>query len=419
MPFVISPMQCAIITIGDEILIGKTIDTNSAWLGRKLNDLGFDIRQIHSISDKPKEIVRALDESLEKTDLVVLTGGLGPTNDDLTKKTLLEYFGGELLLDQEILDRLEGYFKGRKIPMLEVHRQQAFQPSSSKKLINNFGSASGMWFEKDNKVIISLPGVPYETKGIMREYGFDALTAHFELPTIYHRTILTWGKGESIIAQKIEKWEEEANASGLKIAYLPSVGLVKIRISGIGDDEGIKIRVDKKAEELYQIIPRYIFGENGDSLELITGKILREKGLTVATAESCTGGYLAHKFTSVSGSSDYFKGSLIAYANDVKEKVLGVSIKDIEKYGVVSEEVVKQMAENVRMLMNSDYGIATSGIAGPDGGSDEIPVGTIWIAIASKSSVNAKLLRLGTRRINNIMTTSIICLGSLLQEMQK
>jgi len=412
-------MQCSIITIGDEILIGQTIDTNSAWLGRKLNDLGFDIRQIHSVSDKPDEIVRVLEESLERADLVVITGGLGPTNDDLTKKTLVNYFGGELVLDQEILDRLEGYFKGRGLRMLEVHRQQAYQPNNAKKLINNFGSASGMWFEKDHKVIISLPGVPYETKGIMREYGFDALKAHFDLPTIYHRTVLTWGRGESMIAQKIEKWEEEAIQSGLRVAYLPSVGMVKIRVSGIGDDDSIKVLVDQKTEELYQLIPAYIFGENGDSLELIAGKLLLEKGLSVATAESCTGGYLAHKLTSIPGSSEYFKGSVIAYSNEVKENVLKVSKNDLKEYGAVSEEVVKQMAENVRNLLKCDYGIATSGIAGPEGGSKEKPVGTIWIAIASESGVNAKLLRLGTRRINNIMTTSIICLGRLLQEMQK
>jgi len=413
------PMQCAIITIGDEILIGKTIDTNSAWLGRKINDLGFEIRQIHSISDKPEEINRVLDESLQQADLVVITGGLGPTNDDLTKKTLVNYFGSELVLDQEILDRLEDYFSKRGMDMLEVHRQQAYQPSNAKKLINNYGSASGMWFEKDNKVIISLPGVPYETKGIMREYGFDALQSHFDLPTIYHRTILTWGRGESAIAKKIENWEEDAKNSGLSIAYLPSVGMVKIRVSGIGDDKGVKSLVDKSVEELYQIIPSYIFGENGDSLELIVGKLLREKGLTLATAESCTGGYLAHKITTISGSSDYFKGSIIAYSNEVKENVLKVNKSDLEEHGAVSKSVVMQMAENVREILNSDYGIATSGIAGPDGGSEEKPVGTIWIAIASEKGVNAKLLRLGTRRINNIMTTSIICLGRLLQEMQK
>lgn len=411
-------MKCAIITIGDEILIGQTIDTNSAWLGGKLNNLGFEIRQIHSISDKPGEIIRVLEESLTKADLIVLTGGLGPTNDDLTKKTLVSYFGSKLVLDQEILDRLEAYFERRGIKMHEVHRQQAFQPDNAKKLINNFGSASGMWFEKDNKVIISLPGVPYETKGIMSEYGFDALKAHFDLPTIYHRTVLTWGKGESVIAEKIEKWEEEAKESGLRIAYLPSIGMVKIRVSGIGDDKRIKELVDQKADALYQIIPKYIFGENGETLEMITGNVLREKGLTVATAESCTGGYLAHKFTSVPGSSDYFKGSVIAYSNEVKEKVLKVSKDDLETYGAVSEIVVKQMAENVRKLMNCDVGIATSGIAGPEGGSDEKPVGTIWIAIASESGVNTRLLRLGKHRINNIKTTSIVCLGSLLQEIQ-
>jgi nicotinamide-nucleotide amidase len=412
-------MQCEIITIGDEILIGQTIDTNSAWLGRKLNELGFEIRQIHSVSDKPNEIIRALDQALTLVDLVVITGGLGPTNDDLTKKTLVDYFGGELVLDQEILDRLEAYFTHRGVQMLEAHRQQAYQPSKSRKLINNFGSASGMWFEKDEKVIISLPGVPYETKGIMRDFGFEAVQEYFNLPTIYHRTLLTWGRGESVIAKKIEDWEREVSEEGLKVAYLPSIGMVKIRISGVGSGDRIKKRIDKRAEELYSLLPNYIFGEDGDAIEEIVGKALKKNDLTVATAESCTGGHLAHKITSIPGSSDYFLGSIIAYSNSVKENLLKVRKIDIEKHSAVSESVVKQMAENVRELFGSDFGIATTGIAGPDGGNNENPVGTIWIAIASESGVNAKLLRLGTRRINNIITTSIICLGRLLQEIQK
>lgn len=411
-------MNCAIITIGDEILIGQTVDTNSAWLGRKLNELGMDILQIMSIQDKEYEIVRALDYGLDRVDLIIVTGGLGPTNDDITKYTLSKYFDTELEIDKEVLDRIERYFISRNLSMLEAHKHQALLPKKAQKLINNFGSASGMWFEKEGKVVISLPGVPYEVKGIMREFGFKKLQDHFDLPEIYHRTILTWGRGESYIAKIISDWEEKATESGLKIAFLPSVGQVKIRISGNTQNKGQISLINRAADELYTLIPELIFGEDFDSIEKKLGEVLRQKKKSLATAESCTGGYIAHLLTKVPGSSDYFKGSVIAYSNEVKEKVLNVSASSIQKEGAVSEIVVKQMAENARILFNTDYAIATSGIAGPDGGSDEKPVGMIWIAIASKKGTYSKCLQLGTRRLNNIFVASIVCLGKLLKEMQ-
>ena len=411
-------MFASIITIGDEILIGQTVDTNSAWLGKKLTQIGVELRQVHSISDSPTEIIRSLDEALLISDLVIITGGLGPTNDDLTKKTLVDYFRTSLVLDTEILEKIEDYFNSRKLTLLDVHRQQALLPANAEKLINNYGSASGMWFEKNDKVIISLPGVPIEMKGIMREFGLERIKEHFHLPNRYHRTILTWGRGESFIAEKISEWEEKCKRDNVSIAYLPSAGLVKIRISKQGDEEDVEELVNAKAEELYALIPNYIFGEDEERLEEKVGEILRSKKLTLATAESCTGGYLAHMLTSVSGSSDYFKGSVVSYSNEIKEQILDVSSDLLQEKGAVNKEVVKQMASNVRAKFKVDIAIATTGYAGPEGGDEDFPVGSIWIAIASEKGVNTKLLRFGNKRLNNIKVSSIVCLGRLLKEIQ-
>jgi nicotinamide-nucleotide amidase len=412
-------MFASIITIGDEILLGQTIDTNSAWLGKNLSEIGMELRQTLSISDSPDEIFRALDLSLELSDLVIITGGLGPTNDDLTKKTLVDYFGSKLVLNEEVLAEIESYFSDRKLSIFDVHRQQAMLPENAEKLSNNYGTASGMWFEKDGKIIISLPGVPNEMKGIMSDYGLDKVADYFRLPTIYYRTVLTWGRGESFIASKIEEWEQACVQEGIKVAYLPSEGMVKIRVSQKGEELKVKEKVDQKVAELYQLIPNYIFGENTDRLEEKVGAILRDNNLTVASAESCTGGYIAHLLTSVPGSSDYFRGSIVAYSNEIKESLLGISPDLIKEKGEVSEEVAIQMASNIRTKMGTNYGIATTGYAGPEGGNDRFPVGSIWIAIASESAVKTKLLRFGKSRKRNIKVSSIICLGRLLKEIQE
>lgn len=411
-------MFASIITIGDEILIGQTVDTNSAWLGKKLTQIGVELRQVHSISDSPEEIVRSLDESLQISDLVIITGGLGPTNDDLTKITLVDYFETTLVVDQEVLDKIEDYFNSRKLTLLDVHRHQALLPANAEKLINDHGSATGMWFTKENKVIISLPGVPNEMKGIMRDFGLEKIKCHFHLPTRYHRTILTWGRGESFIAEKISEWEKGCKKDGVGIAYLPSAGMVKIRISKQGNNEDVEALVNTKAKELYALIPHYIYGEDEEKLEEKVGEILREKKLTLATGESCTGGYLAHMITSVAGSSDYFKGSVISYTNEIKEQLLDVSPDLLKEKGAVSEDVVMEMASNIRTKFNVDIAISTSGYAGPEGGDEVFPVGSIWIAIASEKGVNTKLLRFGNKRLNNIKVSSIVCLGRLLKEIQ-
>jgi len=409
-------MRCSIITIGDEILIGQTIDTNSAWLGKRLNLMGFEMVNILTIQDIPERITGALDGVGADIDLVIITGGLGPTNDDLTKQTLADYFGSQLVMNQGILKRIEDFFADRGLPMLDVNRQQAMLPDNANILTNNYGSAAGMWFENENTVFISLPGVPFEMKGIMNDFGFDAIKTHFNLSFIYNRTVLTWGMAESFLADKLEDWEHNLRNSGLKLAYLPSPGMVKLRITGAGDSNGVQQLVDKYAEEVYQLLPGKVFGEGTDSMEKRVGELLKQNKLTLSTAESCTGGYLAHLITSIPGSSEYYKGTIVSYSNDVKNFSLGVNSEDLEKYGAVSEEVVKQMAENIRKIMNTDYGIATSGIAGPEGGTAEKPVGTVWVAVSSAGNTKTRLLHLGKHRLNNIRISSIWAMGLLTKE---
>jgi len=409
-------MRCSIITIGDEILIGQTIDTNSAWLGERLNALGLVMVSILTIQDEPKQIIRALNGVGEDIDLVIITGGLGPTNDDLTKQTLTKYFSSKLVMNDEILQRIVNFFADRGLPMLEVNRQQAMLPDKAKILSNNYGSAAGMWFEKNKTVFISLPGVPFEMKGIMNDFGFDNIKAHFNLPFIYNRTVLTWGTAESFLADKLSDWEQRLRNSGLKLAYLPSPGMVKLRITGAGESNGVRALVDKYADEVYHLLQGKVFGEGRDTMEKKVGELLKNKKLTLSTAESCTGGYLAHLLTSIPGSSEYYKGTIVSYSNNIKTSMLHVNASDIEKQGAVSEEVVKQMAQNIREKMNTDYGIATSGIAGPDGGTEEKPVGTVWVAISSDARTKTKLLHLGKHRLNNIRMASMWALGMLMKE---
>jgi len=409
-------MKCEIITIGDEILIGQTIDTNSAWLGENLNGIGLEVVRIVTIQDVPKRITEALDSVAEDIDLVVITGGLGPTQDDLTKQTLTRYFNGKLVMHKKTLARIEDFFESRGLPMLDVNARQALLPDNALILTNNFGSASGMWFTKNNRVFISLPGVPFEMKGIMNDFGFKQIKAHFKLPFIFNRTILTWGYAESFLAEKLKPWETELRDSGLGLAYLPSPGMVKLRISTKSKDKTIKQKVNEFAEKLYLIIPHRIFGEGKDTLEKKTGELLRLKKKTLSIAESCTGGYLSHLITSVPGCSDYYKGGVISYSNEIKERILKINPGDLNEYGAVSEQVVGQMAKQVRKLMKTDFGLATSGIAGPEGGTEEKPVGSIWIAVSSGKGLKTKLLHLGNHRLNNIRISSLNAMGMLLGE---
>ncbi len=405
-------MNAEIITIGDEILIGQTVDTNSAWLGEKFLEIGVRVRQITSIQDKKEHIVKALDETLKRADVIILTGGLGPTKDDITKYTLAEYFNTELVIYKEVLAAIEDYFTKRGREMLQTNIDQAKLPKDCRIIRNYNGTASGMWFEKEGKIIISMPGVPYEMKAMMENEVIPSLKERFNLPTIYKKTVLIQGIGESFIVDRIKDWEEDVEKLNIDLAYLPSPGLVKVRLMATGNDENI-LNINQKAEELYNRMQPYAFGYNVDSLQQLVGKMLLEKNATLSTAESCTGGNIARLITSVSGSSNYYLGSIVSYANEVKSNELGVDENIIEKHGAVSQQVVEQMAKGILQKLNSDYSIATSGIAGPDGGTEEKPVGTVWIAIADKNSVYSKKFTFGDNRERNIILSSLTALNLL------
>jgi nicotinamide-nucleotide amidase len=410
-------IKAQIITIGDEILIGQITDTNSVFISQKMNETGITVTKKVAVADKENEIIRAMDEALQESDVVLMTGGLGPTKDDITKTTICKFFGVSLRFDEASYQNITALFKSRGREVSELNRKQAEVPANCRVIPNLRGTAPGMWFEKDSSVLISMPGVPQEMKAIMDESIIPLLKEKFKTPFIYHKNILTQGIGESMLAELIEGWENKL-PPGIKLAYLPSVGQVRLRLSATGADKNeVLKKVSEQVEALKKIAGKFIYGYDDDTLEKIIGIRLREKNKTVCTAESCTGGFIAHKITSVPGSSDYFKGSVVAYANEVKEKILSVPAKLISEHGAVSEDVVKKMAENARKVLNTDFSIACSGIAGPDGGTDEKPVGTVWIAVASSSGVKAKLLQLGTGRLKVIEETALNALNMLRKEM--
>jgi nicotinamide-nucleotide amidase len=411
-------MKAEIITIGDELLIGQTIDTNSAWIGEQLNLSGVQIYQITSISDDKQHIKQAIKNAESRVDLILITGGLGPTRDDITKNTLCEYFDTHLEMNREILERIEGYFTARGIEVLEVNRQQAALPAAAKIVPNYLGTASGMWFEKDGKVIISMPGVPYEMKAMMETTIIPMVGNYFQTSTILKKTVLTQGMGESSLALRIQDWESSLRGDGLELAYLPSPGLVKLRVTArehVVEDAALKL--DGYLLELHQLIPDLIFGYSGDTLESVVGQLLLKKNAKLATAESCTGGYIAHLITSIPGSSAYFEGTVVSYSNEIKSNVLGVNMADIEANGAVSEPVVRQMAEGVRAKLKADYSIATSGIAGPDGGTEEKPVGTVWIAVSTPEKTIAKKFLIGKDRERNVRISAIKGLDMLRRQL--
>lgn len=410
-------MLAEIITIGDELLIGQTVDTNSAWIGEQLSLIGIRVHQISSITDDEQHIIDALDEAKKRVNIVIMTGGLGPTKDDITKHTLCKYFNTELELNNSILEHLKERYAQFKVPFNESNQGQALLPKSSIILPNTRGSASGMWFEENNVVFISLPGVPYEMKGILTDEGFPKLVTHFETPNVIHKTIRTIGIPESKLAQTLEEWEYSLKENDLKLAYLPSPGFVRLRISGF-DNNGLKEAIiQKKIEELPNLIGNAIYGQEKETLEDVIGKLLTMQNKTISIAESCTGGNIAKTLTNISGSSTYFMGSIVSYANDVKINLLNVSEEDIKSHGAVSQTVVEQMAKSTRTLMRTDYAISTSGIAGPTGGSDEKPVGTVWIAVASaEKTISKKFLMPYNNRERNIAVSSSFALNLLRTE---
>ena len=421
MPTTTFNMRAEIITIGDEILIGQIVDTNSAWMAQKLNLAGIKIKQISSVSDDRQHILDALNEAKDRADLILITGGLGPTKDDITKNTLAEYFKTGFRLDQEALENVKRIFSKYKAPLLETNIKQAEVLENCITLLNLNGTAPGMWIEHENKIYVSMPGVPFEMMYMMEEQVIPRIKKSFNLPVILHYTILTAGIGESILAEKIESVEDSL-PEHIKLAYLPKLGTVRIRLSGNGQNEDhLKQEISVYAKRIVDLVSEFVMAENDTPIEKVIMDFMESHNLTLSIAESCTGGYISHQFTQHPGSSKVFLGGAITYSNSLKMSLLGVSKETLINYGAVSEETVKEMAEGAHSAFHSDYSIAVSGIAGPDGGTEEKPVGTIWIAITGKTKTIARKYNFGNKRIQNIersATTALILLYKLMKEEQ-
>ncbi len=417
-------MNVEIINIGDELLIGQVVNTNAAWMAEQLSLSGFSVIQVSVIRDERAHILNALAEAEKRAPIILISGGIGPTLDDITKQTLCEYFNTHLIFSEDAYHDVEAIFARRGYKVTELNRQQAELPESCKEIPNKLGTARGMWFEKERHgegktIFVSMPGVPFEMKAMMTDSVIPALKETFSTPFIYHKTILTQGVGESFLAAQIEEWEK-ALPPFIKLAYLPQPGIVRLRLTGNAPDEQqIRNEVDAEVARLYQLIPEYIFGEDDDTLELVIGKILRKKGASLCTAESCTGGYIAHLITSIPGSSDYFKGSIVAYSNEAKMNLLNITEESIITNGAVSKQVVEQMAASARIKFNSYYSIATSGIAGPTGGTETKPVGTVWIAIATPDGVQAQSFLFGDSRERNIRRAALQALAMIRKEIAR
>ena len=406
-------MIADIINIGDELLIGQVINTNASWLAGKLNSIGIKVRQITAISDSADHITNAIDEAFVHSDLVILTGGLGPTKDDITKYTLAAYFNSPLVMHEPTLQHVEHFFiqRGRKIT--ELNRKQAEIPACCEPLPNSNGTAPGMWFEKDSKILISVPGVPYEMKALCEDHILPRLAAMINGDVIIHKTVLTHGIGESFLADLIAAWEDNL-PSNLRLAYLPQPGIVRLRLTATGNHKsGLEEMLANQIEQLKKIIPDVIFGYDSDTLEQVTGGLLKQSGTTLCTAESCTGGYLAHMITKVPGSSGYFMGSSITYSNELKISLLGVNPGLLDLHGAVSREVVEAMAVSAKEKLQATYALATSGIAGPTGGTPDKPVGTVWIALAGPKGVESRHFLFGSHRERNIHITALAALNLL------
>lgn len=414
-------MKATIITIGDEILIGQVVDTNSAYIARKLNEIGVEVHEIISIHDQKKHILNGLKIAEESSDIILMTGGLGPTKDDITKQTLCAFFNDKMVLNKEVLTHIEILFKKYiDTPISELNRQQALLPSKCKVLHNANGTAPGMWFEKNGKVFVSLPGVPYEMKTLMEETVLPALSRHFQRPHIVHKTILTAGLGESAIAERIARWED-ALPQPLKLAYLPNLGKVRLRISGKGENlETLNNLIDKQIALLLPVIKDIFVGFEGkDSLEILIGRMLTERNQSLAVAESCTGGRLAAALTEHPGASRFFKGGLVTYHTQSKIDVLGVKAADIQQHSVVSETVAAQMAAQCQKIFKTDYALATTGNAGPDKGDSDAEVGTVCIGLATPNEVFTYSFLFGKNRervMGKAVNKSLEC---LLKEISK
>ncbi|TDO24145.1 competence/damage-inducible protein A [Pedobacter duraquae] len=412
-------MLAEIITIGDEILIGQIVDTNSAWMAKQLNLAGIKVKQITSVSDDEAHILEALKLAEERAEIILITGGLGPTKDDITKLTLAKYFNMGFRRDEETLEQVKSIFKRFNRPMIESNMKQADVPDGCIVIQNKNGTAPCMWFNHGSKVIVSMPGVPYEMMYLMDEEILPRLKAAFVLPNIVHKTILTANIGESFLAQQIEDIEDTLPAY-IKLAYLPRLGQVRLRLSGSGEDESaLRAEIESYARLIVDRVKTYVVIEDDIALEKVILDVMMAQGLTLSTAESCTGGYIAHLITTHPGCSAVFAGGAVAYSYELKESILGVQQETLATYGAVSEETVKEMASGAVGHFNTDYAVAVSGIAGPDGGTPDKPVGTVWIAVASKDRVEAKVFNFGNKRIQNIERSAIAALTMIINRLKE
>jgi nicotinamide-nucleotide amidase len=412
-------MIAEIVSIGDELLIGQVVNTNASWIAGQLHSLGFSIRQVTAISDDRNEISTAIENALSRSDVVLLTGGLGPTKDDITKHVLCEYFGTTLILHEPSLDLIKKLFAARGWELSEHNRKQAEVPVGCTPVPNHLGTAPGMWFEKDGKVLVSMPGVPFEMEAMMENYVLPKIALRHHQQVVVHKTIQTQGVGESRLMEMISEWED-ALPPNFKLAYLPQPGIVRLRLTASDSTrESAMEQLDEQVKALRSLIPDLIFGYDNETLEEVVGKLLRQRQATLSAAESCTGGYISHLITSVPGSSDYFSGSVIAYANEIKHHFLGVTEESLKKYGAVSEQVVTEMAAGARKRFGTGFALATSGIAGPDGGTPEKPVGLVWIALATRQGVITKKAMYGEHRGRNIRRSALDALNMLRLELLK
>jgi nicotinamide-nucleotide amidase len=411
-------MIAKIISIGDELLIGQVVNTNATWLAEQLNLIGIKVNEILAISDDGNEIERTVKSAISTHDLVITTGGLGPTKDDITKQCLAQIFNAKMVMNEMMLANNTARFKTRGYELTEINRRQAEVPDCCEAIENTCGTAPGMWFNTPNNgILISLPGIPYEMKTMMEHDLLPRLKALNGGQVIIHKTIMTHGLGESFLSERIASWED-ALPSNFKLAYLPQPGILRLRLNAFGTDENaLNAEMAKQLDELHHLIPELIYGYENDSLESVVFRLLKAKNKTLSIAESCTGGYIAHRITSLQGSSAIFEGSVVAYSYEAKQHLLDVSLQTLEKFGAVSEQCVKEMAEGSKKIFQTDYAIAVSGIAGPGGATDEKPVGTVWIAVATPEKIVAKKFSYGDNRERNILRACSSALNLLRLEL--
>lgn len=406
-------MKAELLTIGNEILIGQIVNTNAVWMAQQLNEAGISVVHMSSVADEKQAILRAFEEAGKRADLVLITGGLGPTKDDITKATFCEFFGKSLVMNEDVLADVAGFFTKRGKELSAVNRKQAEVPEGCKVIRNKNGTAPGMWMEKNNTIYVSMPGVPFEMKAMVSDDILPELKKRFTLPFIYHKTILTQGIGESMLAELISDWEDGLAAKQISLAYLPAAGMVRLRMSSAGaGEEELRHRVEQAASEVFPLIKKYIYGyeeygKEQPTMEEILGKLLKERGLKLSLAESCTGGYISHLITSIAGSSAYYNGGVVPYHNEFKQALLRVDESVFKTVGAVSRECVEAMAREVMHSFHADTAIAVSGIAGPAGATEDKPVGTTWIAVAFHDRIVSKQFVFGDNRQRNIQMTAI------------